>query len=66
MATLIVTLHTTDGFEATKRKILKIRGVNDVELNYISRKLRVRYGGRADENEEILFLIQSVIPPHTQ
>ena len=63
-ATLVVTLRNTDGFEATKKRILRIRGVGAVELNYMSRKLRVRYDGNKDRSLKVLAEIRKTIAPY--
>jgi len=63
-ATLIVTLSTTDGFEVTRRRILKIKGVRNVYLNYTSQKLRVRYYGDSESNANALAAIRETIAPH--
>ncbi len=63
-STLTVTLRTIDDFEKTRRRILRIKGVRTADLNYISQKLRVRYGGDAESSVKVLAAIKEAIAPH--
>ncbi len=65
-STLVVTLRDTAGFEATKKRIMKVDGVRTVELNYMSFKLRVLYVEGADQDSETLSRIRSAIADHTR
>jgi len=60
-ATLIVTLSGAADFDATKKQLMKIRGVNSVELICASNKLRVRYDGDSKRNLAIKADILKVI-----
>jgi len=63
-ATLVVTLNTTDDFEVTRRRILQIKGVRNVYLNYSSQKLRVRYYRDSESSAKILAAIRETIASH--
>jgi hypothetical protein len=63
-ATLIVTLRTTEGFLAAKKRILKIRGVRTVEMNFLTQKLRVRYCGDEEGGAKVLAEIENTIAPY--
>ena len=63
-ATIVVTLNTTDDFEVTRRRILQIKGVRNVYLNYSSQKLRVRYYGDSESSAKILAAIRETIASH--
>jgi hypothetical protein len=61
--TLIVTLGGAEDFEATRKRILRVRGVSIAEFNYFSHKLRVRFGGDTKRKEEIQAEIRKLIAP---
>ncbi len=65
-ATLIVTLSTTDDFEVTRRRILQVKGVRSVYLDYTSQKLRVRYYGDSESSAKILAAIREIIASHVE
>lgn len=43
LATLIITIRSTGGIDTIRDEIQRIDGVSQVEFNYLSHKLRVRY-----------------------
>lgn len=62
-ATLIVTLSGPVDFDAIKKSVMKVSGVNSVELIWASNKIRVKYNGNLRRNlairEDIMRAIAS-------
>jgi len=58
---LIVTLSSTVDIQTTKGRISEIEGVSDVDFNYFTQKLRVRYFGDGEKGPAIHAAIMKVI-----
>jgi|HubBroStandDraft_6_1064221.scaffolds.fasta_scaffold2838870_1 hypothetical protein len=58
---LIVTLASTADVQATKERISEIEGVSDVDFNYLTQKIRVRYFGDGEKGPAIHAAILKVI-----
>ena len=63
---LIVTLPLDADIQATKKLVSEIRGVSEVDFNYITHKLRVRYDGDGKEGPEIQDAIKKIIARHSR
>ena len=58
---MTLTLRGNADFEATRKELMRIKGVNSVELNIPSNKVRVRYDGAVLRNEKIRTEIKRIL-----
>ena len=58
---MTLTLPGSADFETTRKELMRIKGVNSVELNIPSHKVRVRYDGHVQRNEKIQTEIKRIL-----